>query len=182
MELGARFRLLERNVLPLYGWGFKAGLAEMPDCPCCDSSLEETALHAIYYCEWVRLFWSHVREWTACIDPKKIVLLNVGYVVDNVDPPYNGEKCVARMVISTTRKKWLYNSANSSHRDLILFFWHQLRVKIRCDRKCLDRITFDKRWVNTASLVLWKGKTLESSFPPLPATTVRVFRYLILAK
>ena len=75
---------------------------------------------------------------------------------------------VARMVIWTTRNKGLYDDANFSHRDLVLYFRHQLRVKIRCDRKRLDRITFSKRWVTAASLVVRKGAMLESSFPPLP--------------
>ena len=79
---------------------------------------------------------------------------------------------VARMVIWITRKKGLYDDANFSHRDLVLYFRHQLRVKIRCDRKRLDRITFNRRWVNAASLVVRKGATLESSFPPLPAHSV----------
>ena len=74
---------------------------------------------------------------------------------------------VARMVIWSTRNKGLYDDANFSH--LILYFRHLLRVKIRCDRKRLDRITFSKRWVNAASLVVRKGETLESPFPPLPA-------------
>ena len=60
-------------------------------------------------------------------------------------------------------------SANFSHRDLILFFWHQLRVKIRCNRKCLDRIIFDKRRVNAACLVVRNGATVKSSIPSLPA-------------
>ena len=97
--------------------------------------------------------------------------LDVSYVVDNVSPPFQGEKrvvflvvlAVARMVIWQTRNKGVYDGANFSYRDLILFFRHQLRVKIRCDRKCLDCITFSK------SLVVCKGATLESSFPPLPA-------------
>ena len=105
------------------------------------------------------------------------MLLDAGYVVDNVIPPFQSEKrvvfltilAVARMVIWTTRKKGLYDDANFSHRDLVLYFRHQLRVKIRCDRKHLDRITFDKRWVNVASLVVRKGAMLESSFPLLPA-------------
>ena len=46
---------------------------------------------------------------------------------------------VARMMIWETRNKGLYEGANFSHRDLILFFRHQLRVKIRYDRKRLDR-------------------------------------------
>ena len=117
------------------------------------------------------------REWTARIEPKQLVMLDIGYVVDNVLTPFLGEKrvvflailAVARMVIWTTRKKGLYDDANFSHRDLVLYFRNQLRVKIRCDRKRLDCITFDKRWVNAASQVVRKGATLESSFPPLPA-------------
>ena len=62
----------------------------------------------------------------------------------------------------------MYDGVNFSHRDLILFFRHQLRVKIRCDGKRLDRITFDKRWVYAASLVVPKGATLDSSFPSFP--------------
>ena len=98
----------------------------------------------------------------------------VGYVVDNVDPPYRGEKrvvfhaiqAVARTVIWETRKKGLYDGANLS---LILFFRHQLTVKFRCYRKRLDCITFNKRWVDAASLFVRKGAMLESSFHPLPA-------------
>ena len=145
----------------------------MPDYARCDSGLEETAEHAFYYCERVHLFWNHVREWMTRIQPKQLVLLDVGYVVDNVLLPFQSEKrvvflailAVARMVIWTTRNKGLYDDANSSHRDLVLSFRHQLRVKIRCDRKHLNIITFDKRWVNVASLVVRKG----ASFPLLPA-------------
>ena len=105
------------------------------------------------------------------------MLLDVGYVVDNVLPPFQGEKrvvflailAVARMVIWATRNKGLYDDANFSHRDLVLYFRHQLRVKIRCDRKRLDHITFNQRWLNAASLVVRRGAMLESSFPPLLA-------------
>ena len=75
---------------------------------------------------------------------------------------------VARMVIWQTRNKGLYAGANFSYFDLILFFRHQLSVKIRCDRRRLYRIIFSKRWVYAASLVVCKGATLELSFPPLP--------------
>ena len=113
---------LERNALPLVGLNYKAGIADMPDCPRCE---------------------------------KRVVFL--------------ATLAVARMVIWITRKKGLYDDANFSHRDLVLYFRHSLRVKIRCDRKRLDRITFNRRLVNAASLVVRKGATLESSFPPLPA-------------
>ena len=148
----------------------------MPDSPRCGSGQEETAEHAFYYCERIRPFWDHVGEWTARIEPKQLSLLDVGYVEDHVLPQFQGEKCVvflailsvARMGIWMMRKNGLYDDANFSHRDRILFFRHQLWAKIRCDRKRLDRITFDRRWVHEASLVVRKGATLESSFPPLP--------------
>ena len=166
---------LTRNALPPFGLNYKAGLADMPDCPCCGSGLEEMAEHAFYYCKRVRPFWNRVGEWTARIEPKQLVLLDIDYVVDNVLPQFQGEKhvvfltilAVARMVIWTMRKKGLYDDANFSHRDLKLFFRYQLRVKIRCDRKHLDCITFDRRWVHAVSLVVRMGATLESSFPPL---------------
>ena len=99
-----------RNALRLADWAFQAGLADMSNYLCCSSGWEETALRAFYYCEGFRSFWSHVEEWTARIDPKQLVVLDVGYVVDNADPPYRGEKrvvvltipVVARMVIWET--------------------------------------------------------------------------------
>ena len=51
---------------------------------------------------------------------------------------------VTKMVIWTTRKKVLYDDANFSHRDLVFFFRHQLRVNIRFDRKSLDSIIRQK--------------------------------------
>ena len=60
------------------------------------------------------------------------MLLDIGYVVDNVDPSYRDEKRevflpMARMVIWKTPNKGLYEGVNFSHRDLILFFRHQLK-------------------------------------------------------
>ena len=105
----------------------------MPDCARYGSVLEEMAGHAFYYYKRVRPFWDHVGEWTAHIEPKQLVLHDVDYVVDNVLPPFQGEKhvvflailAVARMVIWTTRKNGLYDDANISYRDRILFFRHQ---------------------------------------------------------
>ena len=173
-EFSLTWRLV-RNALPLVGLNYKAGLADMPDCARCGSGLEETAEHAFYYCERVRPFWDHVGEWTARIEPNSSCCstLVTSWTTFFLRIRVRSVWCflailaVARMVIWTTRNKGLYDDANFSHRDLILYFRHQLRVKIRCDRKRLDRITFSKRWVNAASLVVRKGATLESSFPPL---------------
>ena len=44
-----------------------------------------------------------------------------------------------------------------------------LRSKSDVIENIWDRITFNKRWSHAASLVVRKGATVESSFPPLPA-------------
>ena len=60
------------------------------------------------------------------------MLLDVGYVLDNVDHSFLGEKrvvflvilAVARMVIWQTRNEGLYEDANFSYRDLWSFpYW-----------------------------------------------------------
>ena len=128
------------------------------------SGLEKTAEQVFYHCERVHPFWNHVGEWT-------VVLADVGYVIDNFLPCIKLRNiwilAVAKTVIWTTQKKGLYNGANFSHRDQILFFWHQLRVKMRCDRKRLGCIEFDRRWVHAVSQVVRKRPTLESYFLPL---------------
>ena len=81
------------------------------------------AEHAFYFCERVRPFWDHVGEWTAQIEPKQLVLLDIDYVVDNVFLPFQGEKrvvflailAVAWMVIWSMRKKGAYDDAKFSH-------------------------------------------------------------------
>ena len=50
----------------------------------------------------------------------------------------------------------LYEDASFSHRDLVLYFRHQFRVKIRCDRKRLDRQENGER----SPLVIPNGLTL----------------------
>ena len=99
----------------------------MSDSPLCGSGLEETGEHAFYYSERIRSFRNHVGEWTARIESKQLMLLDVVYVVDYVLAQFQGEKwvvfleilAVARMVIWITRKNRLYGGANFSHRDLI---------------------------------------------------------------
>ena len=50
--------------------------------------------------------------------------------------------------------------------DQICFFKNQLRVKIQCDRKCLDRVTFDEKWMKEENLFVRRGATLKSSLSP----------------
>ena len=46
-EFSLTWRLV-RNALALNDWAYRACIADMPDCPRCDSGLEETASHAFY--------------------------------------------------------------------------------------------------------------------------------------
>ena len=120
-EFSLTWRLVQ-NALPYLGLNYKADLADMPICARCGGGLEERAEHAFYYCERVRPFWDHIGEWTARIEPKQLLLLDVGYVVDNVLPPFQGENrvvflailAVAQMVICTTRNKELYDDTSLS--------------------------------------------------------------------
>ena len=163
MELGARIRLLEQiqvlahlaacteRVAPCR-LGYQSGFGRHSRLPPLQQWTGRNGFARLLLLRASSPVVESRRECTARIDPKQLVLLDVGYAVDNVEPPNRGEKrvvflailAVARMMIWTTRKKGLYDGANFSHRDLILFFRHQLRVKIRCNRKRLDRITFDK--------------------------------------
>ena len=76
---------------------------------------------------------------------------------------------VARMVIWTRRNKGLYDDANFSHRDLVFYFQHQLRVKIRCDIKRLDRITFSKKVGECSEPGRKRRGNVVVILPPLPA-------------
>ena len=123
-ELGARIELLEQfrvlahlvacmeRIAPSR-FELQSGPGRHADCARCGSGLEETAEHGFYFYKRVRPFWDHVGEWAARNEPKQLVLLDVGYLVDNVLLPFQDEKrvvflailAVARIVIWTTRKK-----------------------------------------------------------------------------
>ena len=174
-EFSLTWRLI-RDALPLNDFAFKAGVADCPDCPRCDSVLEETAQHAFFHCRKLQLFWSYVEEVTARLRPDQRILLDVAYVCDNMAPPLKGLKrmvflailAVARLVVWTTRLSELHDGEVYSEMQLVDFFRHQLKVKIRCDRRRLSCQEFNERWMKAASLVVWKGAKWEFFFPALP--------------
>ena len=174
-EFSLTWRLV-RNALPLRDLSFKVGAVDCPDCPRCDSGEEETASHAFFHCRKVRLLWSYVEEVTARLRPDRRILLDVAYVCDNMAPPLLGVKrmvfravlAVARMVIWTSRLNELYDGDVYSEQHLVDFFRHQLKVKIRCDWMSISRLEFNERWLNGASLIVWKGAKWEFFFPSLP--------------
>ena len=73
---------------------------------------------------------------------------------------------VARMVIWITRLKLVREGISVPDRDLIVYFKHLLKVKIRCDWRRLPRVEFDKRWVHNTSLCIRRGAKFQCVFPP----------------
>ena len=109
-------------------------------------SLEETLLHTFYYCKRVRPFWNHIRVDGLYQSQTAWCWLHCGQCWPSIS---RWEACtilaVVRIMIWMTQKKGLYEGANFFHRHLIMFFRHQLQVKIRCHRKHLGCITFEKK-------------------------------------
>ena len=58
---------------------------------------------------------------------------------------------IMRVVIWTTRKKELYEDESFSSQTLVAFYKHQIKVKIRSERRRLFSLKFGKRWVT----VVW---------------------------
>ena len=63
----------------------------------CASGLEEMDEHT-YNLERVRSFWSQVKKWTIHIEPKQLLLLDVGYVMDNI-----GERVESLVILAVAR-------------------------------------------------------------------------------
>ena len=165
---------LVRNSLPLRDKLLKWNLVDDSDCLRCNSGWEETCAHAFFHCCKVRPLWDYVNELTARLQPERARLeLDVGYVCDNVLPSLPRVKrmvfltllAVARKVVWNTRPRDDSGSESLSAHDLIVYFKHRLKIKIRCDLKRLGRWVFSERWVRAASLAYLRGARIEWCLP-----------------
>ena len=124
-------------------------------------------LRHTYHWDRVRPFWSHVLEWKACNDTKLLVLLDVGYIVVNVNPPWKYEQRVvfheildlAPMVILMSRKKAFMRV--QPFLSVTWFFFLGISLESKSDAIQKVRKSIEEGHTKEA--------TLESSFPPLPA-------------
>ena len=161
-----------RNALPLNDRLFHMKLAEKPDCERCCTGLKENVAHAFYECNKVQPMWERVEELTERSDTTLRVPIDMDYVINNKAPPWNGEKekvfrailAVARLVVWITRCEEKYHGKSFSSGDLVLFFEHQLRIKIRCDKRRLSKHAFFRRWIEISSLVAQKGERYIFTF------------------
>ena len=164
-----------RNGLWLNDKSCMAWQRMFPNCTRCRTGEEETVVHAFYKCPKVRALWDYVNEVIARIVPDQLFQLDTSYVIDNLAPPWSLRRnrllfalilAVARMVVWTSRMEECFDDQTVSAQDLVRYFKHQLRVKIRCDWNRLPISVFRERWTNDVSLVLWQGDSWYVRLPP----------------
>ena len=134
--------LVIRNVLWVGKKLFAAQQAISPKCGRC-GDLEETIGHAFFHYPVVRPLCKLLEGYMVRILNGKFFVLEASSVCSNVVPKLNRQEhyvflCllgVMRVVIWTTRKKELYEDESFSSQTLVAFFKHQIKVKIRSERK-----------------------------------------------
>ena len=146
---------------------FAAQQVISPECGRC-GDLEETISHTFFHCPVVRPLCKLLEGYMVCILNGKFFVLEASSVCSNVVPKLNRLEhsvflCllgVMRVVIWTTRKKELFEDESFSSQTLVAFFKHQIKVKIRSERKRLSSLEFGERWVTVARLCRVVGANL----------------------
>ena len=158
--------LTSRNALWVGKKLFSAQQAISPECGRC-GDLEESVDHAFHW-PVVRLLCKLLEGYMVRILNGKFFVLEASSVCSNVIPRLNRQEhyvflCllgIMHVVIWTTRKEELYEDESFSSRTLVSFFKHQIKVKIRSERKRLSSLEFGKRWVTVARLCRVVGASL----------------------
>ena len=159
--------LVIRNALWVGKKLFAAQQVISPECGRC-GDLEETISHTFFHCPVVRPLCKLLEGYMVRILNGKFFVLEASSVCSNVVPKLNRPEhyvflCllgVMRVVIWTTRKKELFEDESFSSQTLVAFFKHQIKVKIRSERKRLSSLEFGERWVTVARLCRVVGANL----------------------
>ena len=159
--------LVIRNVLWVGKKLFLAQQVISPECSRC-GAWEESIDHAFFHCPVVRPLCKLLEGYMVRILNGKFFVLEASSVCSNVVPKLKRQEhyvflCllgIMRVVIWTTRKKELYEDESFSSQTLMGFFKHQIKVKIRSDRKRLSSLEFSKRWATVARLCRVVGASL----------------------
>ena len=160
--------LVIRNALWVGKKLFSAQQAISPKCGRCGD---------FFHCPVVRPLCKLLEGYMVRILNGKFFVLEASSVYSNVVPKLNRQEhyvfiCllgVMGVVIWTTRKKELYEDKSFSSQTLVAFFKHQIKVKIRSERKRLSSLEFGKRWVTVARLCRVVGAGLIFSLD-IPGT------------
>ena len=146
----------------------KAKLVDTPACERC-GDWEETVEHAFYHCRFARPLCELVEGYMVRILRRPDFKLEASNVCSNVTPLLEKKEkyiflCLLgllRVVIWTTRQKGCFDDEFFSPGQLVAFLRHSVKVKIRSERKRLDRRAFNERWVKVAQLCRVNGTKLE---------------------
>ena len=142
--------LVIRNALWIGKKLFAAQQAISPECGRC-GDLEETIGHAFFHCPVVRPLCKLLEGYMVRILNGKFFVLEASSVCSNVVPKLNRQgHYVFLCLLWTTRKKELFEDESFSSQTLVAFFKHQIKVKIRSERKRLSSLGFGERWVTCA--------------------------------
>ena len=161
--------------LPSPGWssGMPSGSAR--DClprnlsisPECAryGALEESTEHAFFHCPVVGPLCKFLDGFMVRILGEKFFVLEASSVCSNVVPKLNRQEhyvflCllgIMHVVIWTTRQQELRDGKYFSSQTLVSFYKHQMKVKIRSERRRLSSLEFGKRWVTVARLCRMVG-------------------------
>ncbi|CAE1168983.1 unnamed protein product [Acanthosepion pharaonis] len=148
-----------------------AGLEKYPNCRRCTGEVE-TIGDAFFQCRTVMPLCKFVEGLMFRMLQGNFFVLEASSVCSNVVPQLTKAEhyvfcCllgVMRVVMWTTRQKEFYDGEQFTSSQLILYFKHQLKVKIRTERRRLPSSEFGKRWVNLARLCRVKVADLEWHF------------------
>lgn len=140
----------------------------MPNCVRCGGAVE--SLGFIFFdCSVVRPLCKLIEGYMVRVLGGKSFVLEARSVCSNVVPQMKRNEhyvflCllgIMRVVIWMTRQKEFYGGEKFSSSQLVLFFKHQLKIKIRAERKRLSSSKFGERWLNVSRLVHLRGANLE---------------------
>lgn len=145
-----------------------AGLAISSECVRC-GDWEESIEHAFFHCDVVQPLCRLIEGYMVRVLDGKFFVLEASSVCSNVVPSISRDQhyvllCllgIMRMVVWTTRQKEFHAGEKFSSLQLVSFFRHQLKVKIRAERARLSSWNFGKRWVKISRLVRVRGADLE---------------------
>ena len=146
---------------------FSAQQAILSECSGC-GDLEESIDHAFFHCLIVQPVCKLLKGYMVRILNGKFFILEASSVCSNVVLRLNRQEhyvflCLLgnmRVVIWTMRKKELYEDESFSPQILVFFLKHQIKVKIRSERKRLSLLEFGKRSVTVVRLCHVVGASL----------------------
>ena len=130
---------------------------------------EESLEHAFFSCPVVKPLLKVLEGIMVRIQYGKPFTLGVRAALNNVVTSLARDKLyvflcllgVMRIVIWTTRKEEHYGGESFSSQALVAFYKHQIKVKIRSEKKRLSSFMFNERWVKLSRLCRVRGAVLE---------------------